>query len=92
MLFTDTEKYPGGILTKVNFAWGGVGWYFNGGRCEPVRWLKGAPEQPLRIVSADGAETPVEVNPGPHLYCGGGLDMYSYFRINDTAPVWQAAE
>ena len=21
-----------------------------------------------------------------------GLDMYSYFRINDTAPVWQAAE
>ena len=45
VLFTDTEKYPGGILTKVNFAWGGVGWYFNGGRCEPVRWLKGAPEQ-----------------------------------------------
>ena len=25
VLFTDTEKYPGGILTKVNFAWGGVG-------------------------------------------------------------------
>ena len=24
VLFTDTEKYPGGILTKVNFAWGGV--------------------------------------------------------------------
>ena len=92
VLFTDTEKYPGGILTKVNFAWGGVGWYFNGGRCEPVRWLKGAPEQPLRIVSADGAETPVEVNPGRTYIAVVGLDMYSYFRINDTAPVWQAAE
>ena len=73
VLFTDTENILAAFSMKVNFAWGGVGWYFNGGRCEPVRWLKGAPEQPLRIVSADGAETPVEVNPGPHLYCGGGV-------------------
>ena len=52
----------------------------------------GAPEQPLRIVSTDGAETPVEVNPGRTYIAVVGLDMYSYFRINDTAPVWQAAE
>ena len=85
----DAEKTP---YVKSQFAWGGVGWYFNGGRCEPVRWLKGAPEQPLRIVSADGAETLVEVNPGRTYIAVVGLDMYSYFRINDTAPVWQAAE
>ena len=92
VLFTDTEKYPGGVLTKVNFTWGGVGWYFNGGRCETVRWLKGAPEQPLRIVSTDGAETPVAINPGRTSVAVVGLDMYPYFRINDAAPVWQAAE
>lgn len=72
VLFTDTEKYPGGILTKVNFAWGGVGWYFNGGRCEPVRWLKGAPEQPLRIVSCRRRRNACGSQPRPHLYCGGG--------------------
>ena len=49
-------------------------------------------EEDLRIVAADGAETPVEGNPGRTYIAVVGLDMYSYFRINDTAPVWQAAE
>lgn len=91
VLFADTEKYPDGVLTKVDFNWGGVGWYFSGGRFEAVRWLKGAPEQPLRIVVADDTETPVAVNPGRSYVAVVGLDMFPYFRIDGTSPVWQPA-
>ncbi len=63
ILFTDMEKYPDGVLTKVSME-NGAGLYFCGGRYEVVRWKKGRPEQPLRILDAEGHETDIAVNPG----------------------------
>ena len=42
----------------------GAGLYFCGGRYEVVRWKKGRPEQPLRILDSQGHETDITVNPG----------------------------
>ena len=69
VLFTDFDVYPdpggsGYDLQKVNYANGGVGYYFNGGKAEFIRWMKGAPLQPLRIVDAEGNEESVKINPG----------------------------
>lgn len=69
VLFTDFDVYPdpggsGYDLQKVNYANGGVGYYFSGGKAEPVRWMKGAPLQPLRIVDFGGNEENVKINPG----------------------------
>ncbi len=64
ILFTTISTYPDGILADVQYNFGGVGYYFTNGGYEHVRWLKGAPEEPLRIVSSDGVERSVEINPG----------------------------
>ncbi len=64
ILFTTIEQYPGTPLAKVDFSFGGVGYYFNNGRYEKVRWLKGTPTEPLRIVDAGGNEIDVLINPG----------------------------
>lgn len=69
VLFTDFDVYPdpggsGYDLQKVNYANGGVGYYFNGGKAEFIRWMKGAPLQPLRIVDTEGNEENVRINPG----------------------------
>ena len=56
-----------------------------------MRWLKGAPEQPLRIVAADDTETPVAVNPGRSYVAVVGLDMFPYFRIDGASTAWQPA-
>ena len=46
--FTDFDVYPdpggsGYDLQKVDYTFGGVGYYFNGGKAEPIRWKKGSP-------------------------------------------------
>ncbi len=67
VLFTDIHTYPGHEakdLQYVAYGDGGVGYYYNGGRFEEVRWLKGTDLDVLRIVSADGTETPVQINCG----------------------------
>lgn len=63
ILFTEMEKYPDGVLTHVSME-NGAGLYFCGGRYEVVRWKKGRPEQPLRILDSEGHETDIRVNPG----------------------------
>ncbi len=64
VLFTTISTHSDGVLANVQYNFGGVGYYFSNGGYEHVRWLKGSPEDPLRIVSNDGAEIPVEINPG----------------------------
>ncbi len=64
VLFTSITTYPDGILADVGYDFGGIGYYFSNGGYERIRWLKGAPEQPLQIVSSDGREIPVSINPG----------------------------
>ncbi|MEG1153251.1 MAG: DUF3048 domain-containing protein [Ruthenibacterium sp.] len=84
ILFTDITKYPDGILAQVDYAFGGVGFYVNGGRYEKVRWMKGAPESPLRIVALDGTETPVSINPGTSYVAMVDLSKYPYFKMSAT--------
>lgn len=80
VLFTDFDVYPdpggsGYDLQKVNYSFGGVGYYFNGGKAEMVRWLKGAPLEALRIVDAEGNETNVKINPGKTYLAVVDVDM-----------------
>ena len=67
VLFAPMNLYPGheaaGVM-QVHYEYGGYGYYFNNGRVEIIRWMKGPPMQPLLLVNADGTEIPVEINPG----------------------------
>ena len=86
ILFTEIEKYPDGVLSQVDLAGQGYGYYFCGGRYERVRWMKGEPAAPLRILRLDGSEEDVVVNPGQSYIALVGLDQFEYFRI-DGQPV-----
>lgn len=89
VLFTEFGVYPdpggsGYDLQKVDFTFGGVGYYFSGGRGEPIRWKKGAPLEALYLLDAEGNETSVKVNPGRtyiavvDLECAKGADGFGY--------------
>ncbi len=84
ILWTQIERYPDNVLAKVDLAWGGVGYYFNNGKMEKVRWMKGSPHDPLRIVSLDGTETDIEINTGKSYIAVVDLDYFGTFAINDT--------
>lgn len=67
VLFAPISVYPNTgseQLAKVDFSNMGIGYYFNGGRYETIRWTKGAPDSPLRLYVNDTTETPLLVNPG----------------------------
>ena len=85
VLFAPTEKYEDGVVTKVDFTYGGGGFYISRGGWESIRWLKGAPEQPLRIVLPDATETPVQINPGTTYLAVVPLDFYEYFAVSAEA-------
>ena len=82
VLWTTIERYPDGILSNVNLSWGGIGYYFNGGKVEKVRWLKGEPNEPLRIVSLDGTETDIKVNPGKSYVAIVSLDYFGTYSFD----------
>lgn len=82
VLWTQIEKYPDGVLSNVSMSWGGVGYYFNGGRVEKVRWLKGEPNAPLRIVSLDGTETDIEINTGKSYITFVDIDNFGSFQMD----------
>ncbi len=85
LLFTEIKKYPDGILAKVDFSINGVGYYINGGRYEKIRWVKGSPQAPLRILSGDGTEVDVEINPGQSYIAFIDFAEHDYLKI-DGAP------
>lgn len=89
VLWTEITRYPDSNapsgfspLSKVSLSWGGVGYYFNGGKMEKVRWMKGTPLEMLRIVSLDGTETDVEINIGTSYICFVGLDYFGTFKLD----------
>lgn len=82
VLWTTIERYPDGILSNVNLAWGGIGYYFNGGKVEKVRWLKGGANEPLRIVSLDGTETDIKINPGKSYVAIVSLDYFGTYSFD----------
>ncbi len=83
VLWTTIERYPDGVLSNVSLSYGGVGYYFNGGKMEKVRWMKGDPHEPLRIVTLDGTETPVEINPGKSYVAVVSLDYFGTYALDD---------
>lgn len=63
VLFAPMSLYPNSPLVKVDYG-GGVGYYFYGGQYELIRWAKGGPQEPLRIMDGQGNETTYDINPG----------------------------
>ena len=83
LLFTEITPYSDqGLdvkdLTFVDLSLGGYGYYFSNGSYEKVRWLKGLPHEPLRIVDFDGHEIDVAINTGK-----------SYIAFTDNSKVTQ---
>ena len=71
VLFTDIHTYPGHEakdLQYVEYSWGGIGYYFYGGKCEKIYWQKGTPLEALRLyyLNENGqcSDTPCEINIG----------------------------
>lgn len=85
LLFASITKYPDGVLSQVNFSQQGAGLYFCGGRYEKVRWIKGAPNAPLRIVDQEGTETDLFINPGQTYIALVGDDQIENCRINEVS-------
>lgn len=82
VLWTQISRYPDGILSNVSLNFGGVGYYFNGGRMEKVRWIKGGANDPLKIVTLDGTETEIEINPGKSYIAVVSLDYFGTFSLD----------
>lgn len=91
VLFTDIHTYTGHEakdLQEVVYSFGGVGYYFNGGKAEQVRWMKGTPDNVLRIVDTEGYETNVKINPGKTYLAIVDLDEaenFQFYRTTETA-------
>lgn len=87
VVFTDIHAYPGHEekdLQYVDLGSGGFGYYFSNGRAEQVRWVKGAPEQVLRIVDKNGNDTDVQINPGKTYLAVVDLDECKRFAYYPT--------
>ena len=71
VLYTDIHTYPGHEakdLQYAEYAWGGIGYYCYGGKCEKIYWQKGTPLEALRLyyLNENGqcSDTPCEINIG----------------------------
>ena len=82
VLFTEIADYPGDSkgIQKVEYAYGGVGYYFCGGQVEYIRWQKGGPLEALRLFTGDGTETSLKINPGKTYLAVVDLDEYDGFH------------
>ena len=86
VLYTDIHTYPGHEakdLQYVEYAWGGVGYYCYGGKCEKIYWQKGTPLEALRLyyLNEDGtcSDTPLEVNIGKSYVAVTDVDFAGNF-------------
>ncbi len=86
MLFTGIPTSPGHEKTDlqyVEYAWGGVGYYCYGGKCEKIYWQKGTPLEALRLyyLNEDGtcSDTPLEVNTGKSYVAVTDVDFAGNF-------------
>ena len=83
VLFTDIYTYPGHEakdLQYVDYDFGGVGFYFTGGKVERIWWQKGTPLEALRLYYPDEngqcSDEMVEVNIGKSYLTVVDLDEY----------------
>ena len=90
LLFTQVVPYSSlgydaQMLVHVEYSWGGVGYYFTQGRMEPIRWMKGLPREPLRIVDAEGHEIDVQINCGKTYVGVTDNSMFDYCKRNGSS-------
>ena len=93
VLFTDISlyPYPGGNpkgdpgYKDVDYDYGGIGYYINGGQCEEIRWTKGPTTEALRYNDLDG--NVLEVNPGTSYVGVAPLDEHDNFEVIGAEPV-----
>lgn len=90
VLFTDITPRPDGVLMNVDYSTKGYGYYFSNGGYEAVRWEKGAPEAPLRIVKDGDETTDVELNCGKSYIAMVGLDEFLNFTVGSVNPMTAA--
>lgn len=64
VLFAPMTNYANSPLVKVDYTQGGIGYYFNGGKFEVIRWQKGGPNQALQLFVNDTTATPLQLNVG----------------------------
>ncbi len=94
VLFTEitTYPYPGGNIDpktgqdkgdpdykKVNYDYGGIGFYINGGKAEKLRWQKGG--TPYALTLTDEAGNSLKVNCGKSYVAVVSLEEYDNFKI-----------
>lgn len=86
VLYTDIHTYPGHEakdLQYAEYAWGGIGYYCYGGKCEKIYWQKGTPLEALRLyyLTEDGqcSDTPVEINTGKSYVAVTDVDFAGNF-------------
>lgn len=88
VLFTDIHTYPGHEQKDLQcavYSDGGVGYYYNAGRYEKVRWAKGTDLEVLRILTDDGTETPLQLNCGKTYVAVVDIDEAINFELPDQA-------
>ena len=94
VLFTEitTYPYPGGNIDpdtgldkgdpdykNVNYDYGGLGFYINGGKAEQIRWQKGGTPYALTLTDENGES--LKVNCGKSYVAVVSLEEYDNFRI-----------
>ncbi len=90
VLFTEIQLAPGheaSGLQHVDYAFGSVGYYFSNGQAEEVRWVKGGPEQVLRIQDKFGNGTDIQLNPGKTYLSIVDYDMAPLFAYYPTLEI-----
>ena len=94
VLFTEitTYPYPGGNIDPktgldkgdpdykdVDYDFGGVGYYINGGKAEKIRWTKGATQYALMLQDENGDS--LKLNRGRSYVAVVSLNEYDNFKI-----------
>ena len=86
VLFTPIAAYPGDSkdIQKVDYDYGGVGYYFTGGRCKLIGWTKGSPGSGLRLYDYEaGEDESIVVNVGKTYLTVIDLDEFEHFSYSN---------
>ena len=87
VLFTEIAAYPGDShdIQSVDYANGGVGYYFTNGRAKYIGWQKGSPGSGLRIYDYElGEDEPIMVNIGKTYLTVIDLEEYANFSYTGS--------
>ena len=99
VLFTPIAAYPGDSkdIQKVDYSYGGIGFYFTNGRCKKIGWQKGGPNNVLLLYDYDTAtDEMLTLNVGKTYVAVVDLDEYEHFSYDgqedDLSDVGEASD